>query len=208
MTAFSKSKIVNAKCKMFLTKKLGKRNGNGFTLIELLITISIIAILATVSVVVYSNLQRNARISKRIQDFQALKQALETFKTSTGKYPGPDNGGSSGGCLAMTLQPLIPSYMQTLPNDPINTANNEFCYRYARSVDGMQYRLHTKNIPVSEMSDADFRSQPQLIDPKQDNMTGGTNAGDNCRADPGVSGTVRGWAIYSLNATNCDLQSE
>jgi general secretion pathway protein G len=188
------------------------KNRKGFTLIELMIAITIIAILATVGLVTYGRIQKNARISKRAQDLRALQAALETFKTGNGKYPYTGNGGNSGGCLKNTLMPLIPSYMAILPDDPINNSSDAYCYRYSTDSLGTQYRLETKNLPTSEMSSTEYLAQPQLVDPKKDNYTGtypgGTNAGDQCKNDPGVSGSVIGWAVYNLNSTNCDLVSE
>lgn len=49
----------------------------GFTLIELMVAISIVAILATVGVVLFSNAQKNARDGKRRADIDAISRALE-----------------------------------------------------------------------------------------------------------------------------------
>lgn len=63
-----------------------KRN-QGFTLIELLITIVIIAILMAIGMVVYGNVQRQARDSKRIGDINALADVLESnYDSSTQTY--------------------------------------------------------------------------------------------------------------------------
>ena len=53
---------------------------NGFTLIELMVAIAIVAILAVVGLVVYSNLQRQARDARRTQDLSAVANALEANK--------------------------------------------------------------------------------------------------------------------------------
>jgi prepilin-type N-terminal cleavage/methylation domain-containing protein len=55
-------------------------SSKGFSLIELLIVISIMAILAVVSVTVYSNVQKNARNSARRADVDSIIKAIETAK--------------------------------------------------------------------------------------------------------------------------------
>ena len=176
----------------------------GFTLIELMVTISIIAILATVGAVVYSGVQKNARISKRVQDLEAIKVALESYKASTGKYPTV----SSAGCIENLLVPLVPTYMQVIPKDPSETGCNGGSYRYVTDFNvvllGKQYKVHTTS---TDMTDADYRAQPNLIDPKRD---GGA---DDCKVDPPAVGTgnVTAWAIYSFTSSTpntCTLYNE
>lgn len=58
-------------------------------MIELIIVIAIIAILATVGIIIYSGQQRNARDTKRKVDINTLSSGLEArFNTTcgTGKY--------------------------------------------------------------------------------------------------------------------------
>ncbi len=59
-------------------------NPKGFTLIELLITIAIIAIISVIAVAVYSNIQADARDSKRRSELEAIGNALEVGKTPSG----------------------------------------------------------------------------------------------------------------------------
>lgn len=54
-----------------------KPKSNGFTLIELLVVITIIAILATLGLAIFSSLQRNARDSRRRSDINAIAKAME-----------------------------------------------------------------------------------------------------------------------------------
>ena len=55
----------------------------GFTLIELLVVISIIAILATISISVFSTAQRSARDGKRLADLDTIARSLEASKDYT-----------------------------------------------------------------------------------------------------------------------------
>ncbi len=59
----------------------------GFTLVELLVVISIIAILATISVTVFSAAQGGARDGKRRSEISSIAKAIESAKDySTGLY--------------------------------------------------------------------------------------------------------------------------
>ncbi|MBI2601176.1 type II secretion system protein [Candidatus Daviesbacteria bacterium] len=71
-------------------KKLLPKSANnpkGFTLIELLVVITIIAILATVGVISYTNVQKRARDDRRIQDVNQIIAAWLT-NTPAGGQPG------------------------------------------------------------------------------------------------------------------------
>ena len=68
----------------------------GFTLVELLVVISIIAVLALAGFVAFSNVQKSARDSKRIQDINAAAKAFEVNNTSTGYIALQDSQFSTG----------------------------------------------------------------------------------------------------------------
>lgn len=102
----------------------------GFTLIELLVVITILGILAGLTLATYGGTQARSRDSKRKTDLDAVKKALELAKQdSTGSYYYPScntNDGPGGtGCVlngTITNPPLTPvgitPYMQTVPTDP------------------------------------------------------------------------------------------
>lgn len=102
----------------------------GFTLIELLIVITILGILAGLTLASYGGTQERARDSKRKTDLDALKKALELARQdSTGAYYYPscdsiDGPGSTGCYLTGTkTNPDLTSisgtpYMQSVPTDP------------------------------------------------------------------------------------------
>lgn len=54
-----------------------KYNPQGFTLVELLVVISIIAILSTIGIVIFTGVTGRARDSKRIQDIDSIANAME-----------------------------------------------------------------------------------------------------------------------------------
>jgi prepilin-type N-terminal cleavage/methylation domain-containing protein len=49
----------------------------GFTLVELMIAVTIISLLATIGMVVYTQASRDARNTKRVQDLLQIGKALE-----------------------------------------------------------------------------------------------------------------------------------
>ena len=70
-----------------------RRTGQGFTIVELLIVIVVIAILATITIVTFSGVQRQARDAKRKQDVATIAKQLQIHST----YNGPIFTGSGCG---------------------------------------------------------------------------------------------------------------
>ena len=69
----------------------------GFTIVELMITIVVIAILAAITVIAYTNVQERARISTAQSDLRQLGTIAELYRLDNGKYP--NNVTSIGGAL-------------------------------------------------------------------------------------------------------------
>lgn len=162
----------------------------GFTLIELMIAIAIVAILATVGMVIYSTAQKGGRISKRVQDLNAIKTALELYKSVNGAYPLQT---AASTCFSSVAGLLTPTYMPVLPKDPLEDSAGNNCYQYRSggANNNAEYKLKTNlNIFNSgEMAATEFKQQPSLIDPMRDGTP-------DCNIDS-ASSDVRGWAIYS-----------
>lgn len=88
-----------------------KNNTRGFTLIELLVVITIIGILATGGVAVFTTQIQKARDTTRINDQEVMKSAIEQSyqDSSTGEYPTFDTLTGS----------VFPTYLQgRTPKDP------------------------------------------------------------------------------------------
>jgi len=116
----------------FSTEK--KRSRQGFTLIELMIAISVVAILATIGMMVYTNSQKLARDTKRKDDLRQIKNALFLYYNDLKEFPtATDMITSDGG--GTWIPELTSDFIDRLPVDPINTctgtlATSENCYQY------------------------------------------------------------------------------
>lgn len=156
---------------------------SGFTLIELLVAVTIIAILATIGLVLFSGVQKQARIGKRVQDLHAIQAALELYYQANQSYPLSNDWTQ---CNPVMTQ-LVPTYMPTFPSDPHSSG----CYDYRSSSSGADYKLRD-SCPGSscDMTAADYATQKNLIDPAMD-------GGGECRAVDGTN--YKAWAVYSNN---------
>lgn len=85
-----------------MTAQSTQTSQKGFTLIELLVTIAIIAIISVVAVALFGNIQADARDAKRISELEAIANALEVNKTSTGYQPISPNKFGGGNYPAPT----------------------------------------------------------------------------------------------------------
>jgi prepilin-type N-terminal cleavage/methylation domain-containing protein len=101
------------------TKSSGYKNicntTRGFTLIELMVAISIVAILATVGLVVFGNVQKQARDSRRTQDLAAIASAIESTRVP--------------GAVAYTSLSTANFANGQIPTDP-KTGTQDYCLVY------------------------------------------------------------------------------
>lgn len=63
------------------------RRNNAFTVVELVVVIAVIGILATITAVGYTKLQRDTRDTERQSDIAIIESSLETFYEKNGRYP-------------------------------------------------------------------------------------------------------------------------
>ena len=146
----------------------------GFTLIELLIVISIIGILAGLTLASYNNSQSKARDAQRKTDLKDLQKALQQYYQDNSQYPFTANVC----CLWYSSEPdetrvsnnggdwipgLSPNYIVKLPRDPkggpggVNLhpdcPNWKRGYLYASN--GTNYKLLSSCAPEGQVSSSD-----------------------------------------------------
>ncbi|HCS78663.1 TPA: hypothetical protein DIV55_02870 [Patescibacteria group bacterium] len=96
----------------------------GFTLIELLVVIAIIGILASFAVASFTSAQAKGRDSRRKADLDAIRKALELYKTdSTGARYYPSGNGDAvvrrtGDPVGNTNVLTSGNYIKQIPYDP------------------------------------------------------------------------------------------
>jgi len=79
---------------------------SGFTLIELMIVMSLIVVLASITLAVYTNSVTRAKESVLKEDLFRMRDAIDQYYADKGKYP-------------PTLQDLVSDkYIRTIPADP------------------------------------------------------------------------------------------
>lgn len=66
---------------------IARRDEKGFTIVELLIIIVVIAILASLSIVIYGGIQDKAQKSLVAGDSHSVARRIEAFKVEMGDYP-------------------------------------------------------------------------------------------------------------------------
>jgi prepilin-type N-terminal cleavage/methylation domain-containing protein len=97
-----------------------KRN-KGFTLIELLVVIAIIGILSSVVLASLNSARKKARDARRVADIKQLQLAEEMYFDANRKY-------------SDTLAALAPTYIASVPNDPLTAA-----YTYEKCTDTLYH---------------------------------------------------------------------
>jgi prepilin-type N-terminal cleavage/methylation domain-containing protein len=112
----------------------------GFTLVELLVTISIIAILVTVSIFGLTGARELSRDSRRKSDLELIKAGLELYRADCNAYPLtlPASGSSlvgtyPGSGLATCL--ATNSYISVIPGDPSGASK---IYKYSTVSNGYE----------------------------------------------------------------------
>jgi general secretion pathway protein G len=90
----------------------------GFTIVELIIVIVVIGILASITVVSFVTVQRQARDQKRHTDILIVKKALKRYYDDNGEYPLTCGYGIA--CpLSNISSALTPKYLSEIPTNPL-----------------------------------------------------------------------------------------
>lgn len=119
-------------------KKIIKTNklNSAFTLIELLVVISIIGVLAAVSIFGLSGARESARDARRKSDLELIKSGLELYRADCNSYPASlTMGGTLIGSGTPVTCSVSNTYITLLPTDPIPSTKS---YRYAATASGYE----------------------------------------------------------------------
>lgn len=101
-----------------MRNKVGR--DSGFTFIELLVSVTIVAVMMSVAVVSYANVNQRSRDSKRRADLETIRSALEICRANTGAYPASVTGSVTCSDATVTLT--------ATPADPLNTGVHVYSY--------------------------------------------------------------------------------
>lgn len=89
-------------------------NKKGFTLIEMLVVVTIVGILAGLTLTASMSSRKVARDGKRKADLEQIRSALEIYRSDVKAYPA-------------SLGSLVSVYMDKVPDDPLSG----YTYSYA-----------------------------------------------------------------------------
>lgn len=111
------------------------KNKKAFTLVELLVSLAIIALLATLSIISYSDVRQSAKDLERLNAVKQIQLALDLYRRNLGFYPATlDFGG--------TLSDEETIYLKKIPTNPW-PENETICpvAEFSYSSDGRFYYL-------------------------------------------------------------------
>ena len=87
-----------------------RRQDSGFTLIELMVVMSLIVLLASIGLALYSNSVTRAKESVLMEDLFRMRDAIDQYYADKGEYPS-------------TLDALVSEkYLRTIPVDPFTNS--------------------------------------------------------------------------------------
>jgi len=109
------------------------RTRSGFSLVELVVVVAIVALLAGVVTPRLSQRMAASRDTRRLQDIQRVRDAIEQYHLEHGAYPAANSSATYGGWdvshdgnfISVLTQE---GFLESPPMDPLNDAT--FHYRY------------------------------------------------------------------------------
>ena len=123
-----------------------RKRQRGFTLIELLIVMTVISILAGISIFSMDNARQSARDGRRKSDLESIASGFELYKADCGIYP-PAGSANVGTTLTASC-PNAVTYHEDIPGDP---QGGSYCYN---RISDVRFQLCTdlENDPPSAAS--------------------------------------------------------
>lgn len=103
------------------------KNRSGFTIVEVTIAVAIIAILASISIVMYSRVQVETRNTDRKSKIDIIAGALEKYYNKNGEYPSCSDMTQSGTEVTTDVLPGMDKEALLVPNSPAGVTNSITC---------------------------------------------------------------------------------
>lgn len=128
----------------------------GFTLVELLVTVSIIAILATIAIGAYNGLQKNGRDAKRQADLKVIQSALEQYKADQNYYP--TTGSVVPGSSLTSSTGSARSYLNKIPKSPKGVEYSYFALPSQPACDNTTGKLCTSYYLCAKVENSNNRN--------------------------------------------------
>ena len=182
----------------------------GFTLIELLVVITIIGILATGGVAIYTSQIQKARDTTRINDIEALKSGIEQFYQDKSVYPNTTSTDPN-------YLTGITTYVPKIPKDPksgqlcnkgtLNTTGCDYIYAVADDVNGIKYGEYKISTAFENSGNVTWKAANDGWAPAEANRyevglnLAASNKATGCDRSATVS--VTSWAQVSSAAAGC-----
>jgi prepilin-type N-terminal cleavage/methylation domain-containing protein len=117
-----------------------KKLSSGFTLIELLVAISILGVLASLTLSSYSGAQKQTRDTERRSDLNQYRNALETYAgANNGVYPVKTSEFEAASFC--NSGEALEDYLSSCPTDP-NPGTVSRVYYYLSDTSGLSYALY------------------------------------------------------------------
>lgn len=120
-----------------------------FTLIEILVVATIIALLAAIGAVSYTQINKSSRDARRKTDLEQIRAAVEMYRSNNNAYPSaaqitftcPSSG---------SLTDASNTYLSKIPNDPKCSSSPAYTYFYTSpSASDYTVGAYLENTPSS-----------------------------------------------------------
>ena len=129
-----------------------------FTLLEMVIVLGIIAVLLGGSITLIAKLPDGAKVQRVSSDFDAISNALKTYKLNAGNYPT-----TAQGLAALIQKPGSPPppirWAQVMTKVPTDPWGNEYGYVFPGRKDPSEFEIISKGKDGTEGGEQDFSSQ-------------------------------------------------
>jgi len=115
-----------------------KRRRHGFTILELLVVVAIIAVLASIILVSFTEVRLKSRDTKRISDMREIEKALVLYQDNIGIFPISINE------TVITSDDLLSQALEgefVIADTPIDPLHDAYTYRYRTNAEGTTFTL-------------------------------------------------------------------